>query len=75
LFEFAGMGHDLSVARLSDPSRDPSDWADKFADLLETFAKKADEVAQFLSDPKVKGLIKKFKITDQTVAAKKPCSA
>jgi pimeloyl-ACP methyl ester carboxylesterase len=75
LFEFPGMGHDLSVARLSDPSRDSSDWADKFTDLLETFIEKADDVAKFRSDPKVKGLVKKFKITDQTVAAKKPCRA
>jgi pimeloyl-ACP methyl ester carboxylesterase len=74
LFEFRGMGHDLSVARLSKPGG-VSDWAEKFADLLETFIEKADDLANFRSDEKVEGMINKFKITDQTVAAKKPCSA
>ncbi len=74
LFEFPGMGHDLSVARLSKPMG-VSEWAEKFADLLETFVKKADDIDKFRKDKKVQGLIKKFKITDQTGAAEKPCGS
>ena len=73
LFEFRGMGHDLSVARLAKPGG-VSDWAEKFADLLETFIKKPDDVAKFRTDKRIEGMIEKLKITDQTVAAKKPCN-
>ena len=69
LFEFRGLGHDLSVANLYEAS-DPSNWSKSFASLLEDFIKMSAKPAQFRSDSRVRAKMKKLRVTDRTADAK-----
>lgn len=65
LLEFAGLGHDMSVANLVF-GRDPSFWSQRFANLLTDFIKTAPRVANFRSSSAIRARIARLKATDRT---------
>jgi pimeloyl-ACP methyl ester carboxylesterase len=65
LFEFRGLGHDLSVGNLYEGS-DPSIWSKRFAELLEDFLAMSSSPAKFRSNAGVRAKLQRLKAIDRS---------